>query len=25
LDVDGVVTVQDLLLFLAEYGTLCND
>ncbi len=25
LDVDGVITVQDLLLFLAEYGTFCND
>jgi glucose/arabinose dehydrogenase len=25
LDVDGVVTVQDLLLFLVEYGTLCNE
>jgi glucose/arabinose dehydrogenase len=25
LDVDGVITVQDLLLFLVEYGTLCND
>jgi glucose/arabinose dehydrogenase len=25
LDVDGVITVQDLLLFLVEYGTLCNE
>ncbi len=25
LDVDGVITVQDLLLFLAEYGSLCNE
>lgn len=25
LDVDGVVTVSDLLLFLVEYGSLCNE